>query len=1075
MVLNSRHEISLVAQEVWRQFHKPAVIVGVETPNDTQHSGKFDSEPPNVVCQRYRIRLLGVDPSDKPEKNLPLAYPLQLSSGLGAQDTGFIRYPPNTYVYVSQDPTNKQYYIERVIPNAQKNLSTDPNLSGTGDVAGSGFPPDSQVPTTNTLNGQVVTAAEICNIPGVVSDEEKKQESKSKLPKIKSACDTANLAGVNDAILNMIKDIEELKTDLLGEDSFLGQANEFLGDAQEAVDGVGDFSLGSVTLGEGDQQETYDITIGNAAGDISTIIAAIIQEVRKWVLRKITTGANQVTGRVPLSARYIANEAMDKGLTTVTCFIANILKNLEEMIANILKSLVDKILNATECLVENVVGGIIGTILGNLTAVINGILSKISGIIGTLSGVVGDIAELTGEMLDFVISILDLFLCKKENLCPDTSTWDFLAGSKPASMPSLDGMKIFNKAKSVTQSVANSVGNITADIKEEYDELTGEGFREVILKKDDGTEFDVFEQIDGGTIWQNIIDGGCDTDAVNCGPPEVVFFGGDGDGATGNPVVNLAGELIGVDIVTPGKYKKAPLVAFEDACGNGKGAVGTPVIGKTKDKDKNKKKIVYKWKEKKVKIQEGEVARLTIIRSGRTDVTSRIRVKTLRNKGTATFNDDFKFKKEIIEFKPGETEKVFKIKARAKGEGGEGFRNTDIEGKEHFYVSIKVKKLKEEDNEGIEKLDEIKLKIKEKRKYVKVVITEDESETIDYEEEPIPDPEPLDEGDILKDDENNEPDEPADDEPPDDFEGPEEEEEFIGVTDVIIEDSGYGYEGYPYGDKGGGGRVWANRCQTTVHRANYDWDIPYSQGATITAYYGDEITFPGEQTILIDENFTEDKIPGCVIKGTNPKIKDMSNFDYTRGKTYETGIMHQFGFDGDAKWAMEEGFTEQDIRFFLTNKFFLRVGPSMREKLDDPEWGKIPEYSVTFTAPGCPPGTPEDPNEPPSPTPGDSEVISTIGGIYIKDPGFGYKPEDEVIIPGGEGKLFVNRKGSIIGVRITNPGIGYTTLPEIRINTNTGFNANLIPVLRFIDVNDSGFVIPLGTPTLQIIDCVGKV
>ena len=1074
----NRSDFNLIAKEIWDLSHgKPAVIVGDQTPNDTQYSGKFDSEPPNVVCQRYRIRLLGIDPPDKPEENLPLAYPLQLSSGLGAQDTGFIRYPPNTLVYVTQDPETKQYYIKGVVPNAVTKTSTDPELSGKGLVPVSGFTHDKPVPTTNTLNGQVVTAAEICNIPGIVSDEEKKQESKSKLPKIKSACDTANLAGVNDAILNMIKDIEELKTDLLGEDSFLGQANEFLGDAQEAVDGVGDFSLGSVTLGEGDQQETYDITIGNAAGDISVIIAAIIQEVRKWVLRKITTGANQVTGRVPLSARYIANEAMDKGLTTVTCFIAKILKNLEEMIANILKSLVDKILNATECLVENVVGGIIGTILGNLTAVINGILSKISGIIGTLSGVVGEIAELTGEMLDFVISILDLFLCKKENLCPDTSTWDFLAGSKPASMPSLDGMKIFNKAKSVTQSVANSVGNITADIKEEYDELTGEGFREVILKKDDGTEFDVFEQIDGGTIWQNIIDGGCDTDAVNCGPPNVVFFGGDGDGATGNPVVNLAGELIGVDIVTPGKYKKAPLVAFEDACGNGKGAVGTPVIGKVNDK--NKKKIVYKWKEKKVKIQEGEVAKLTIIRSGRTDVTSRIRVKTLKNKGTATFNDDFKFKKEIIEFKPGETEKVFKIKARAKGEGGEGFRNTDIEGKEYFYVSIKAKKLKEEDNEGIKKLDKIKLKIKKKRKYVKVVITEDESEIIDYDDEIIDDD--INEDDIDKIDDDKDPDDPDDDDIidddfDDDDDPDDDDDDEIGVTDVIIEDSGYGYEGYPYGDKGGGGRVWANRCQTTVHRANYDWDIPYSEGATITVYYGDEITFPGEQKILIDENFTEDKIPGCVIKGTNPKIKDMSNFDYTRGKTYETGIMHQFGFAGDAKWAMEEGFTEQDIRFFLTNKFFLRVGPSMREKLDDPEWGKIPEYSVTFTAPGCPPGTPEDPNEPPGPPDGDSEEkTSTIGGIYIKDPGFGYKPEDEVIIPGGEGKLILNRKGSITGVRITNPGIGYTTLPEIRINTNTGFNANLIPVLRFIDVNDSGFVIPLGTPTLQIIDCVGKV
>ena len=1062
-IFSSNHNLS--RKEVFDISHgKPAVIVGVDTPNNTHYSGKFNSTPPNVVAQRYRIRILSEDPADKPEENLPVAYPLQLTSGLGAQDSGFIRYPPNTKVRVTQDPVSKHYYIIGVVPNAVGKLSQDPELSGTGTVPCSGFPAGAQnVPTTNTLNGQLNTGEQCGTQP--VSDEDPKTDHKPKLPKIKSACDTANLAGVNEAILNMIKDIEELRTELLGEDSFLGQANEFLGEAQAKADSVGRFSFASVDVGG----ESYDITIGNAAGDISTIIAAIIQEVRKWVLRKITTGANQVTGRVPLAGRYVANEAMDKGLTTTTCFIANILKNLEEMIANILKGIVDKILNATECLVENVIGGIVGTVLGNMTAVINGILSKISGIISQVGGVVGEIAELTGEMLDFVISILDLFLCKKKNICPDTSTWDFLAGSKPASLPTLDGVKIFNKAKSVTESIVSTVGNITADIKEEYNELTGEGFRELILTKDDGTEFNVFEEIDSGTVWQNIIDGGCDTGAVNCGPPEVVFFGGDGDGATGNPVINLAGELIGVDIVTPGKYKKAPLVSFEDACGKGKGAIGRPVIGKVK----NKNKIVYRWKEKRVKIKEGEVARLTIVRSGRTDVRSRIRVKTLRNRGTASFNDDFKFKKEIIEFKPGQTEKVFKIKARAKGEGGEGFRNTDIEGEEHFYVSIKVKELKEKDNEGIKKLDKIKLKIREKRKYVKVVITEDEPETIGYEEEPTP----LDENNILKPDENKEPDEPADDELPDDFENPDDDDddEVLGLTDVIMDDTGYGYEGYPYGDKGGGGRVWANRCQTTVHRANYNWDIPYSEGRTITAYYGDEITFPGEQTILIDENFTEDKIPGCVIKGTNPKIKDMSNFDYTRGKTYETGIKHQFGLAGDAKWAMEQGFTEQDIRFFLTNKFFLRVGPKMREKLEDPEWGKIPEYSVTFTAPGCPAGTPEDPNEPPNPPDGEGDdKVAILGDIVIDNRGFGYSEDDEVIIPGGEGELIV-RNGKIIGVNITNPGIGYTTLPEIRINTKTGFNANLKPVLRFIDVNDSGFVVPPGTPTLQVIDCVGKV
>ena len=136
----------------------------------------------------------------------------------------------------------------------------------------------------------------------------------------------------------------------------------------------------------------------------------------------------------------------------------------------------------------------------------------------------------------------------------------------------------------------------------------------------------------------------------------------------------------------------------------------------------------------------------------------------------------------------------------------------------------------------------------------------------------------------------------------------------------------------------------------------YDWDIPHTEGQTITYFYGDTITLPGENPVVIDENFTEDLMPGCVITGTNPMIKDMTQFDYSYGKVYETGVRHQFGFDVDAQRAFDQGFTEQDIRFFLRIKFFLRVGTKMREKLLDPNWGKIPEFSVTVTAPGCPPG-----------------------------------------------------------------------------------------------------------------------
>ena len=144
-----------------------------------------------------------------------------------------------------------------------------------------------------------------------------------------------------------------------------------------------------------------------------------------------------------------------------------------------------------------------------------------------------------------------------------------------------------------------------------------------------------------------------------------------------------------------------------------------------------------------------------------------------------------------------------------------------------------------------------------------------------------------------------------------------------------------------------------------------------------------KLLYLDKKRLSLMENFTEDMIPGCIVTGVNPKLKDMTSFDYSFGKTYETGIRHQFGFEVDAQRAFAEGYTEQDIRFFLENKFFLRVGRKMREKLLDPNWGKIPEFYVTFTAPGCPPGTPEDPNEPPTSTPTDGQEVGKYYRFYF--------------------------------------------------------------------------------------------
>ena len=746
MGLEHRYD-SKAAAKLWDETQRMvAVIVGEVTQLDSQPFGKLEGEDREVVAQRYKIRILGQDPPDKPEDMLPVAYPLQLNSGLGAESMGIIRYVPNTYVFVSKDPDSGALFIERVVPNYI--LALNQGFNSEGNEAFSGFLPGGIVPETFYLKGKINSAELFGYNP--FSEFDIKTAYSTKLPPFPSPCKPVNTAGVNDAIDNLIKEVESLRTGIIGEDSFLATSGEFIKDAQNTINGAS-FNVGIGT-------NSYEISLGNAAGDIGNIVASLIQKVRQFVLRRISSIINNLIGNVPLSARYLANEATDKALSAISCLFYRILKGLEGMIGNILRQIINKVLNSAECLVESLLAGIIGNILGNLIGAINSILSSVGNAIGAVIGFAND-------LLQFVIDILDFFKCPVKNECPQAEEWDFLNGST-APKTVLDFNSIFEQAKGVVETVSSTVGNVTATFDEALDDFS--------FTKDDGSSFDPLGDINVGNIFQSIINGNCNVGAVNCGPPNVVFYGGNGSGGTGNAIINTVGEILGVQIITPGNYESPPLVEFQDACGNGNGGSGTVVI----------------------------------------------------------------------------------------------------------------------DDDG-------------------------------------------------------------------------------GITNVIIDEPGYGYEGFPYGDKGGSGRVWADRCQSTVLRANYDWDIPYSNGQTVTVFYGDTVTLPGQNPVVIDENFTEDLIPGCVINGVNPKLKDMSNFDYTFGKTYEYGIRHQFGFQVDAQRAFDQGFTEQDIRFFLENKFFLRVGRVMREKLLDPNWGRIPEFSVTFTAPGCPEGTPEDPNQPPQ------EVLAT--------------------------------------------------------------------------------------------------
>ncbi len=69
-----------------------------------------------------------------------------------------------------------------------------------------------------------------------------------------------------------------------------------------------------------------------------------------------------------------------------------------------------------------------------------------------------------------------------------------------------------------------------------------------------------------------------------CGPPRIQFFGGDGVGAAGNPVIGRDGSLLAVDLISGGYgYQYPPIVAPKDDCQIGNGAFLTAILGETVD------------------------------------------------------------------------------------------------------------------------------------------------------------------------------------------------------------------------------------------------------------------------------------------------------------------------------------------------------------------------------------------------------------------------------------------------------------------------------------------------------------
>jgi hypothetical protein len=104
-------------------------------------------------------------------------------------------------------------------------------------------------------------------------------------------------------------------------------------------------------------------------------------------------------------------------------------------------------------------------------------------------------------------------------------------------------------------------------------------------------------------------------------------------------------------------------------------------------------------------------------------------------------------------------------------------------------------------------------------------------------------------------------------------------------------------------------------------------------------------------------------------------------------------------------------------------------------------------------------------------------VVLIIDEIKVLDPGFGYRPGDQLIINPSNGAvadLVINERGEIEKVNVIQSGIGFLDLPNLSTNSPTGFNATFSIIFKPIREEELE-IVPDQSQIISVIDCVGKI
>ena len=299
--------------------------------------------------------------------------------------------------------------------------------------------------------------------------------------------------------------------------------------------------------GIGNEQAKIDKEIQKASEFIASSLKWVYEQVEAFITDKTNEALKTVYDLAMPNERNLVKQTSKTILDTIACFFRKIMAQLVTLVSGFLKDAVEKIINVPVCFIENFAGAVIGTVGGAVDGLFQGIGDLVSGV----GDIIGEGIDIAGDALGLLDNLLSALSCDDRPECSKINKWNIRAGA--GGISKADATGILEKAKGFVQE-AQGLGTSALDT------------------------FDGLTNIDLSSITKST--DSCNTDAIECGPPGIEFFGSDGAGALGNVIIGVTGEVLAVDMVSFGAgFDENTRAKIVDPCGKGKGAVVRPVFG----------------------------------------------------------------------------------------------------------------------------------------------------------------------------------------------------------------------------------------------------------------------------------------------------------------------------------------------------------------------------------------------------------------------------------------------------------------------------------------------------------------